>query len=329
LQNRIDSDKVVREIAVRIPSIISLKLTNDKKDLPKLLKEANLAIASEATKKITDAGYDLKQRNIPETLPPNIMAQVKPYTESIEKLTSLSKTLGDESQYNTKEEIDMAELMMAIGNYDKAISHCDSVLTKDKSNVEALIVKGNAIDKKRKFEQALECYDKALKIDPKNITALVNKALTLEEIDSKNDEIKSLLEKAITLDSTTSNTMASKGTAYLTLGKFEQALECYDKALKIDPKNIIAVVNSGVAWTRLGYQEKAISYYDRVITQYSGHLTSLYNKSCSLCLLGEIDDCLNLLKSVISVDAAYKEKALKDIDFKGIKNDERFKKIVS
>ena len=51
-----------------------------------------------------------------------------------------------------------------------------------------------------KYQEAIEWYDKALKIDPNNVFALNNKGLALSN-----------------------------------LGKYEEAIEWFDKALKIDP----------------------------------------------------------------------------------------------
>ena len=53
------------------------------------------------------------------------------------------------------------------------------------------------------FDEAFHIYDKILSIDPKNISALIDKALTLQRI-----------------------------------GKNSHAVKLFDKALKIEPKNI-------------------------------------------------------------------------------------------
>ena len=64
--------------------------------------------------------------------------------------------------------------------------------------------KVRALHNLSKYQEAIEWYDKALKIDPNNILALNNKGLALSN-----------------------------------LGKYQEAIEWYDKALKIDPNNIL------------------------------------------------------------------------------------------
>ena len=65
-------------------------------------------------------------------------------------------------------------------------------------------------DNLSKHQEAIEWYDKALKIDPNNVIALYDKGFALNN-----------------------------------LGKYEEAIEWYDKALKIDPNNVDALNNKG------------------------------------------------------------------------------------
>ena len=69
------------------------------------------------------------------------------------------------------------------------------------ANLKQLYENGIMFHNQGKFVEALECYDKALRIDPQNSNVLSNKGLSLHN-----------------------------------QGKFVEALECYDKALRIDPQ---------------------------------------------------------------------------------------------
>ena len=60
--------------------------------------------------------------------------------------------------------------------------------------------------------QAIDCYNKALEIDPKDSTAWNN-----------------------------------KGAALMELGRQTQAIDCYNKALEIDPKDSTAWINKQLA----------------------------------------------------------------------------------
>ncbi|HJN57701.1 MAG: tetratricopeptide repeat protein [Nitrososphaerales archaeon] len=47
------------------------------------------------------------------------------------------------------------------------------------------------------------------------------------------------------------------------LGKFEEAIKCYNKVLDIDPKDIDALNNKGIALGKLGKLDEAIKCYDK------------------------------------------------------------------
>jgi tetratricopeptide (TPR) repeat protein len=67
-------------------------------------------------------------------------------------------------------------------------------------SVKEVILKGLALYNLRKYNEAMESYDRAIKIDPNNAYAWYN-----------------------------------KGNALYALGEYNEAMESYDRAIKIDP----------------------------------------------------------------------------------------------
>jgi len=68
-----------------------------------------------------------------------------------------------------------------------------------------------------KYGEAIECYDKALEIDPDEAGVWYNTGIIL-----------------------------------ILLGRYEEAVECYDKALEINPELEIALKNKAEALEKLG-----------------------------------------------------------------------------
>ena len=79
------------------------------------------------------------------------------------------------------------------------------------------VTKGNGFLGSKKYEDALECFDRAIEIDPDYEGAWNNKGTTLSR-----------------------------------MGKYEDAIKCYDRALKINPKYIPAWTNKSVELKELG-----------------------------------------------------------------------------
>jgi len=91
-------------------------------------------------------------------------------------------------------------------------------------------VKGNSFFDSGKFDEAIKCYDKALKINPGNDAFWYNKGLALEH-----------------------------------LGKFDEAIKCYDKALEINPEDELFWNNKGNTLVKFGKIENAVKCYDKIL----------------------------------------------------------------
>jgi tetratricopeptide (TPR) repeat protein len=87
-------------------------------------------------------------------------------------------------------------------------------------------------------KEALECYDKSIKINPDQFRAWYFKGSIL--LSTKEDNIESLqcFEKALTLngdDISHSKAWCAKGVILEILERPKDALDSYDKALKLNP----------------------------------------------------------------------------------------------
>ena len=71
---------------------------------------------------------------------------------------------------------------MKLDRHDEALQCLDKALAIDPRDVHAWNYKGAALDMLDRHQEALQCFDKALEIDPKNATAQQGKPAALERI---------------------------------------------------------------------------------------------------------------------------------------------------
>ena len=71
--------------------------------------------------------------------------------------------------------LNMAYELCQDGDYKKALKYFDLILQKMPTNINALIDKGVTLQNLNKLESSLKLYNKALELEPNNIDALVNK----------------------------------------------------------------------------------------------------------------------------------------------------------
>jgi Flp pilus assembly protein TadD, contains TPR repeats len=87
----------------------------------------------------------------------------------------------------------------AEGDVKKALHFINEVLQANPNHAMAWNIKGNVLDRTGKFEEALCCYDSAIKLDPSNADILFNKAETLEKMGREKDA-KRIMGKAVKME---------------------------------------------------------------------------------------------------------------------------------
>ena len=78
----------------------------------------------------------------------------------------------------------------------------------------------------------------------------------------------------------------NKGVALKELGKYKEALGCYDKALSIDPGLVGAWLNKGAVFGKLGNYKEALGCYDKAVGINPKNVHAWFNKGVALINLG-------------------------------------------
>jgi tetratricopeptide (TPR) repeat protein len=85
------------------------------------------------------------------------------------------------------------------------------------------------------------------------------------------------------------------GLAAALLGKYEEAISCFDEVLKMTPEYSWAWFGKGAALEKIGKYEEAISCFDEVIRIDPDDFLARYNKAMALEALGRFSEakCLD------------------------------------
>lgn len=98
-----------------------------------------------------------------------------------------------------------------------------------------ILAKGESLLNLDQAENALACFEEALKIKPGHAEALVKRGTALERL-KRWEEALSCYDQAIAADHTLTLAYLYKGGVYNQLEKFSEALECYEQALRTQQK---------------------------------------------------------------------------------------------
>jgi tetratricopeptide (TPR) repeat protein len=140
---------------------------------------------------------------------------------------------------------------LELGRADEAVAAFDHVLAADPRNVTALINRGNALIKDKRYDDALGSYDNALSIDPAHAAALTDRGVALAELD-RLEEALAAHEQALRVNPHVVAAHVNRGNAMLKLARMEEALANYAEALAHEPDNAEANFNASLARLCLG-----------------------------------------------------------------------------
>ena len=137
---------------------------------------------------------------------------------------------------NLKKQIQSAVDVYKSGDLTKAELLCKKLIEASPKvdflyNLLGLILAGQG-----KIQTAIECYNKAIKINPN--FAMPYNNLGLLYVNHKFDykKAENFYKKSISLDPKILEAHNNLGSLYNTLNRFEEAIGCYKKAIFINPK---------------------------------------------------------------------------------------------
>ena len=180
---------------------------------------------------------------------------------------------------------------------------------------------------KGEYEKAKEEFEKTIELKPDHVDAWMNRGVVLKNLGQPEEALK-FHDKAIELKPDYAEAWSNRGAALHELGKYEEALKSYDKAIELKPDLAGVWDNKGIALSKLGKLDEAIKHHDKAIELQPDYANAWYNKACTYSLKGDKGKALENLRKAIALDPKYKEMSKKDEDFKGLWDDEDFKKIV-
>jgi len=85
-----------------------------------------------------------------------------------------------------------------------------------------------------KYAEAVDAYDKAIALDPRNASVWYMKGYALSYMNEKDKAIEAY-DKAIEINPQYASAWNNKAYVLSTLGKYDEAIEAYDKAIEIEP----------------------------------------------------------------------------------------------
>jgi len=193
-----------------------------------------------------------------------------------------------------------------LGRYDEAIDCYDEALDINPRYADAWNNKGAALGNLGRYDEELACYDEVLDVNPRFAGAWYNKGIALGNL-GHTDEALTCYDKALDINPRCAEAWNNKGNVLDNLGRAEEAIDCYDKALDINPRYAEAWNNKGNALDNLGRAEEAIDCYDKVLNINPRFAEAWNNKGTELVNLGHAEEAFACYDKALDINPRHAE----------------------
>jgi tetratricopeptide (TPR) repeat protein len=133
---------------------------------------------------------------------------------------------------------------------------------------------------------------------------LVNKGLSLKNL-GKYEEAIVCFNKVLEINPRYADAWDAKGGALDILGKYEEGIGCHNKALEINPKYVEAWLNKGLALDKLGKIEEAIGCFNKALEINPRYADAWDTKGLALGRLGKTEEAIVCFNKALEINPKY------------------------
>ncbi|MBT3221110.1 MAG: tetratricopeptide repeat protein, partial [Proteobacteria bacterium] len=162
------------------------------------------------------------------------------------------------------DEIDRGRSYHKERDHKRAIECYSRALEIDPAYAEAAMRIGMAYEDNRQFRKAISAYEKCLALDPQNYQAATN----IGEALRKNEQYEEAIEAydhALTLEQDYLYALAGRAECMRMLGDYEQSLEWFDRSLQVGPRHAFAIQGKAAAFNALRRFKDALPLWDKAL----------------------------------------------------------------
>jgi tetratricopeptide (TPR) repeat protein len=214
---------------------------------------------------------------------------------------ALFKHALDVTTDNFVMENNYANLLSDTGRTEQAIEHYQKALKLRPWSAEVYTNLGNALMDLDRLEDAIEHYKKAVTLAPDLAAAHHNLARALARNRANAEAIVEYRE-AVRLKPGYAEAWSGLGFELARQGVLEEAVECYNKAIAIEPDNIIAHGRLGLALAALRRDDEAIEQFRIVLKARPDDFEMHFNLGFLLERGGKTDEAIEEYRRALQIN---------------------------
>jgi tetratricopeptide (TPR) repeat protein len=186
--------------------------------------------------------------------------------------------MGESAQFWS----DQANGYFISGDFEKAAASYDKALDLEPNSTELWNNKGKALANLGRIDDAISCFDKSLAINSSNPEALNLKAIALSQGLNKYGEAIAFFDQALKINPSYFDALIGKGMALGNEGNLYGSLECFENATLIKPQDPTGWNNKGVILKQMGRYQDALICFNKALSIDSSYEVARQNRESTL-----------------------------------------------
>ena len=184
--------------------------------------------------------------------------------------------------------------------YQEALEAYEQAIRLDPQFADAYHNKGITLNNLQRYQEALEAYDQAIRLNPQ-YAPVYHKSNTLRD-PQRCEEALVAYEQAIRLNPKFAAAYYNKGITLSNLQRYEEALEAYDQAIRLNPQYALAYNNKGITLANMQRYQEALEAYDQAIRLNPQYALAYNGKGYTLHDLQRYEEALEAYEQAIRLD---------------------------
>lgn len=188
----------------------------------------------------------------------------------------------------------------------------DDVLNqKIKKETAILVFRGKESASRKKWEEAIDLYNKAIKENPNYGYAFISKGIAYMS-QGELDKAISNFSESIDVSPEFTEAYQNRGVLLEYKGQFNKAIADFDKAIAADPNSYVLYFNRGMAYVYKSQCDKALPDLEKAIELKPDYAKAYINKGVVLEDLKRTGEAVAAYKKAIELDASQEKEIAKD-----------------
>jgi tetratricopeptide (TPR) repeat protein len=224
--------------------------------------------------------------------------------------------------------LEKGEILLSEKRYEDAIACYNKAVKIEPEKAVAWFKLGIANSRVKRYNDAIACYDKAIELKPDYHQAWRDRGVALGNLRHHQEAFISF-DKATQFKKDDAVAWLNRGLALEELEEYDIAIASFDKVIELKPDSYKAWNHRGYGLVRLGYDEEALLCFDKALSIQPDYANAYYNKAACYALQRKVELAIENLQTAIDLNPSYKEDAETDIDFDEIAQDKRFGQLIA